>query len=104
MRREIGPEEYELQVQTPVGWRKIAVYNDFNDAIPACHRTSMSQKCSSRVVERLIVDTLGTEPQYREEVVAERHYNIRDDPDENWRDDIDELAEQYEFRWQEVGF
>lgn len=85
---------YRLEIRTPSGWRPLAEYEELWDVHPACDRAMMSEKCSARVVE-----VVGG---WIENVVYERHYNIRLDPDENWRD---EFKENYdEIRWQEAGF
>lgn len=36
------------------------------------------------------------------QIVIERFYNPRLDPDENWRDEYKE--EEFDLRWQEYGF
>lgn len=102
---------FHLQIQLPIGpaerrqvWRTIVKYEKLEDASPACERACLSEKCSSRVVEGPADMMLAfpLTPILPHQIVIERFYNPRLDPDENWRDEYKE--EEFDLRWQEYGF
>jgi|LSQX01.1.fsa_nt_gb hypothetical protein len=82
---------YSVQVQQNNGsWLTILGFREEQPASVACYRAVFAYKKPSRV--------FGEEDK---EIVYERFYNVSEDPDENWRDD---LEEDHDISWQEAGF
>jgi hypothetical protein len=96
---------YLLQVNLSGGWRTLARYPDqyLDDALVACDRAVLTYKFTSRIVEELeVINGLHPLDLYEFRTVYEQQYNVRSDPDENWRDDLPE--NDLSLDWREVGF
>lgn len=81
---------YLVQINKDGVWITILTHSSEDGAARACYRAVFAYKVSSRVI--------GEEHQ---EVVCERFYNIAEDPDENWRD---EVIEHNVIDWKDAGF
>lgn len=92
---------FQLEIQTPMGWHRLARYERLEDARPACDRAVLSEKCVSRIVALMSDDHSLTQLADDGEVYK-RFYNPRTDPDENWHDEY-KIPEDG-LMWQEAGF
>lgn len=93
---------YTVEAKLQERWVRMASFPLLDDSIASCNRAVMSTKSHCRVVDeeaRMSVYTLFM-PELA--VVHERFYNIRDDPDENWRDEFQQ--EEYDIDWRDSGF
>lgn len=104
-----------VQIEVPGTWRTLARFPLLNDAYATCNRAVLSEKRTARILDtepengplqRLIINRNQQLSRLASGgiVIYEQFYNVRDDPDENWRNDLEENEDDFHFRWQEVGF